>query len=113
MSRTPSHQGRSLPALALAVAALSTLPAAIGFGWQDTPLGFGEVAFSIEDFGIAGAAMGALAMAVAVSALRANRRDHEPVWVAGSAIAVSVAAMVAGLVLPVSLLCYFENTGTC
>ncbi len=87
------------------------MPAAIAFGW-DGPL-FADAGMSIEDFGIAAAVMGALAMGVAVSAVRVNRRSHNHLLIASSAIAVSLAAIVMGLILPVSLLCDFENAGPC
>jgi hypothetical protein len=99
-------------ALALAIVAVSTLPAAIAFGWWDGPL-FADTGMSIDGFGIAAAAMGALAIGVAVSAVRVNRRDHNRSWVESWAIAVSLVAIVMGLILPVTLLCHFKNAGSC
>ena len=106
------RQGRSWVALVLAIAALSTLPAAIGFGWWEGPL-LADAGMSIDGFGIAAVAMGAAAMGVAASAIRANRRDRNSSRLASSAVAVSLVAIVTGLLLPVSLLCHFENAGPC
>ena len=88
------------------------VPAAIAFGWYDDPL-FADAETSIEGFGIAASFMGAVALGVAVSAVRVKRRGHSHSWVASSAIAVSVVAIVTGLILPVSLLCHFKNSGPC
>ena len=101
-----------MAALAVGLVAVLTLPAAIGFGWWEGPL-FADAGMSIDGFGIAAAALGALALGVAVSAVRANRRSHRSSWLAFSAIAVSLVAMVMGLILPVSLLCHFDNAGAC